>query len=459
MAQYRITPYVQYSWDIDDYQDVEDYLERGAIARSIAREIRQPRPPSIVGVYGWWGAGKTHVLCQCIKHLLETNEKSERPIVVCTFKAWRYEMEGDLAPGLIRAIAGVSHHNPGLNIPADKRKQYLRTAANLLKLIGEISIPFGGSGPAIAAASKAAKYVVDTIADDDKSPDPLESTVDKIQTKIAGLVNEILQAAKESDSTRQRQFRLAVFIDDLDRCSPMNMVRMFEWLKVHLNVENCVYVLGLDHIAAARAIVGHYREYLSEDEDIAYGLRYLEKLIDSEYELAATPAVEGMALRHAYNTKAGVSLGQYSHDALGGYFTGEKEMETLLKMHCLHPPRTMLKVFVKHRRVMTKLSQADAQQLRAQLSDAFPFWSLFMIAMYYRLDPAYLAEFINGQGDIYSALKGTATDETRDLQPIAAEFYQYAMKLRKTSKGLTLPDVTALQGLAAVLFANTLEEE
>ena len=126
MAQYRLTPPVRYSWDIDDYNNVEDYLERGAIARSIAREIRQPRPPSIVGVYGWWGAGKTHVLCQSIKYLLDTNEQSEQPIVVCTFKAWRYEMEGDLAPGLIRSIARVAHHNPGLNLSKDKSQQYLK---------------------------------------------------------------------------------------------------------------------------------------------------------------------------------------------------------------------------------------------------------------------------------------------------------------------------------------------
>ena len=453
MTEYRI-PFESYSWDIDDYRDVQDFLERGAIPRSIAREIRQPRPPRIIGVYGWWGAGKTHVLCQTIKHLLDTNEDSERPAIICTFKAWRYEMEGDLAPGLIRAIAGVEHHNPHLVIPENNRQRYLKTAADLLKLVGEISAPFGSAGLAVAAASKATKYVVDSIADDSDNLDPLESTVDKIEKNIKKLVNEILEAARISDSHRNRQFRLVVFIDDLDRCSPMNMVRMFEWLKVHLRVENCIYILGLDHIAAARAIVGHYREYLSSDEDLAYGLRYLEKLIDSEYELAATSKVESMALKHAYNVKVGASLGKYTHDTLGGYFTGEKEMEALLKLHCLHPPRTMLKIFVKYQRIMTRLSQQDTKTLRDQLSDAYPFWALLMIAMYYRLDPAYLAEFTSGRGDIYDALRGAAIKDVYSLRPVTSEFYQFAVNMRTTSTGLTLPDTSALQELAAIIFAN-----
>ncbi len=213
-----------------------------------------------------------------------------------------------------------------------------------------------------------------------------------------------------------------------------------------------MYVIGLDHIAAARAIVGHYREYLAKDEDLAYGLRYLEKLIDSEYELAATPAVETMALMQAYGERAGRTLGQYSHDSLGGYFKGEKEMEALLKMHCLHPPRTMLKIFIKHRRVMKRLSQSDMGQLRARLTDAFPFWSLYLIAMYYRLDPRYVAEFINGRGDLYDVLRGAATMDVYALPPIVSEFYQFALNLRASSKGLIVPDIVALQELAAVIF-------
>jgi len=453
MAEYHI-PFERYSCDIDDYRDVQDHLGRAGIARSIAREIRQPRPPRIVGVYGWWGAGKTHVLCQTIKHLIDTNEESERPIVICSFKAWRYEMEGDLAPGLIRAIAAVEQFNPGLSIPENNRKRYLSTATNLLKLVGEISTPFGGSGVTVAATSKAAGYILESITEGDEDIDSLKSTVDKIENKIKELVNDILEAARVADGHRNRQFRLVVFIDDLDRCSPTNMVRMFEWLKVHLRVENCIYVLGLDHIAAARAIVGHYREYLSNDEDLAYGLRYLEKLIDSEYELAATPKVESMALQHAYDVKTGTSLGQYSHDSLGGYFTGEKEMEALLKMHCLHPPRTMLKIFVKHQRVMTRLSQQDTKPLRDRLSDAYPFWSLLMIAMYYRLDPTYLAEFTNGRGDIYDALRGADPKDVHGLHPVASEFYQFALTMRTTSTGLMLPDTSALQQLAAIIYAN-----
>lgn len=450
-AQYN-NQALQTSEDLEQWKDVKDYLDRSPIAKSIAAEIRQPHPPQIIGVYGWWGAGKTHVLCQTIRELQNTNEQSSTPVIFCTFRAWRYEMEGNLAPGLIRAIADSERHLPDLEIPRDKKEESLKAAKTLLGLISELSIPSSPASQVVAIGAKAGLHVVDAAIEQNTASTALVSTVDEIEKEIEKLVDTILEAARESD-TKKRQFRLAVFIDDLDRCSPMNMVRMFEWLKVHLRVRNCVYIMGLDHIAAARAIVGHYREYLSKDDDLAYGLRYLEKLVDSEYVLDAAPSVETMALRHIYDSKIKGTLGQYTHDKRGGYFTGEKEMSDLLRLHSLHPPRTMLKIVRKFERVVSRLEQEDAKPLRDKLSDAYPFWALFLIAMYYRLDPNYMRDFIKGSGVFYDALKGNPTQDSFKEPSVMSEFYEFVIGLRTTSKGLALPDPTALQQLAAVIHA------
>lgn len=443
---------LQTSEDLERWQDAKDYLDRSPIAKSIAAEIRQPHPPQIIGVYGWWGAGKTHVLCQAIRELQDTNEQTPTPVIFCTFRAWRYEMEGNLAPGLIRAIADSERHFPNLKIPEDRRAEYRKAAKTLLGLISELSIPASPESQIVAVGAKVVLRVVDAAIEQNSSATSLVSTVDKIEKEIEKLIDTILEAARESDA-RKRQFRLAVFIDDLDRCSPMNMVRMFEWLKVHLPVRNCVYIMGLDHIAAARAIVGHYREYLSKDEDLAYGLRYLEKLIDSEYVLDAAPSVETMALRHIYDSKIKGTLGQYTHNKHGGYFTGEKEMSDLLRLHSLHPPRTMLKIVRKFERVISRLEQEDARPLRDKLSDAYPFWALFLIAMYYRLDPDYMREFIKGSGIFYEVLKGNSPGNSFKEHSVVSEFYEFVLGLRTTSKGLALPDPSALQQLTAVIHA------
>ncbi len=137
-------------------------------------------------------------------------------------------------------------------------------------------VPGGGVA---AAAGKAIRSATSKFQQTkDQRAQPL--LIDEVKGKMAELVEAILDSAHEADPTKQKQYRLVIFIDDLDRCSTERMVRMFEWLKVHMLVERCTYVLALDHIAAARAIVGRYREYLGEDQDLAYGLRYLEKLIE-----------------------------------------------------------------------------------------------------------------------------------------------------------------------------------
>ena len=48
--------------------------------------------------------------------------------------------------------------------------------------------------------------------------------------------------------------RMIIFIDDLDRCEGEVAYRLLEALKLHLNVRNCVYVLGLDQVHLEESI-------------------------------------------------------------------------------------------------------------------------------------------------------------------------------------------------------------
>lgn len=471
----------QFSHEIEDLDNLFDDLQRGAIAHSVVELLRGPgvveaRRPRVVGVYGSWGSGKSYLLSQITNLLLAANDNdSAEGVIVCMFRPWRYEIEGDLAPGLISTLSeieqqfhGGKHKNPPLRGDAYKRKA--RVLLNML--VGVIGIgltlsPMGAT--AGTAIEKLLKRLLDQMNKDEGERIDAEvetgsvlveiAQIEQIQTQMQGLVDAILDAASAADSA-MRSWRLIIMIDDLDRCSPENMVQMFEWLKVHLLVERCTYVLALDHVAAARAIVGQYKKYLSDDEGIAYGFRYLEKLVEVEYELDLAPNVEAMALRQVFEDSSHTHISALARDTCGGEFPGMAFMNDLMNLRSLRVPRTALKTAYKFRRCLDIIVGEAGGRLRKQLPPSYPFWLLFLIAMYYRLDSDTLFEFVRGRGPIYETIRNPSVplDENALKEPLR-EFCQFAQQVSTTAgTNMQIPSQQALRALATIIRENTLAE-
>ena len=61
-------------------------------------------------------------------------------------------------------------------------------------------------------------------------------------------LNVIAQQMKAIRNTKQNEgYRIVVFIDDLDRCSPKKALEVLESIKVFLDIEGFIYVLGISH--------------------------------------------------------------------------------------------------------------------------------------------------------------------------------------------------------------------
>lgn len=462
MGEYEVQSiFPKFDWDtIEDIDDLHDDLEREAVARAIAQELRGDARPRILGIYGWWGAGKSYLLSLVIRQIFADNQKDKKQIIVCVFNPWRYEMEGNLARGLIMALYNLKEQFKERQAPmlGDARR-YKRIARTLLDLTTEIAPVIFSGQPAIAIASKAVAKgteIIEQAAEEGKKSKLPTSAIDQVHNQMQALVNAILDAAYKVDPNKE--YRLVVFIDDLDRCSPENMVRMFEWLKVHLRVKGCTYVLALDHVAAAQAIVGRYKEYLTDEKDLAYGFRYLEKLVDREYELQLAPKVELMALRQVYGRNTPYKrLSDAARELCGGDFPGIRNMDAALEIRSLLTPRTMLKIVYKFKRTLDIILSEKGEEFHSQLPAAYPYWVLFLTAMYYRLAPDDLDDFIRGRGIIYDLMrKVEVRPETWGTGPMR-EFCQYAARFGETvDSGMQLPQPEILARLASVIRENTL---
>ncbi len=64
---------------------------------------------------------------------------------------------------------------------------------------------------------------------------------------------------KELVTTLNR--RLVIFIDDLDRCLPEQAIGVLEAIKVFLDIQGCVFVLGVDREIIERGIRVRYKEF------------------------------------------------------------------------------------------------------------------------------------------------------------------------------------------------------
>lgn len=453
----------RYSHDIvlDDDDRLRDRLRRKNLSIRIATVIRQHPHPRVIGVYGSWGAGKSYLLSLTINHLLRDNKGTDEQIIVCPFKPWEYEAEGNLALGLIKTLREIDTFFPGRNPPTSgyrRNRRVREVATKLLTVIAQVLTNTGDLR--LELAGGAVKTAMQHIAEEDN--------VKTIRELMQELVNTICNDSARRDEARRR--RLVVVIDDLDRCSPQHMVSMFEWLKVHLAVDGVTYVLALDHVAAARAIVGAYAKYLGKDEDLAYGFRYLEKLVEWEYELEDVTLVEQMAIEEIYAGDPYAhlhSIGDIARDIVGGDFPGIGYIEQLIELRTLRVPRTMLKIVRRFQDTMSAI-ESSAQEFKGRLPASFPFWTLFLISINYRLDPETLAAFVDGRSKLYELLADkSAFPSTLHNEQISEwqsgpklEVWQFAEALKLTGgESMRVPSVETLQSLAAIIREGVIVSE
>jgi hypothetical protein len=384
------------SFEIDGKDIPSDMLARDHMIQHIAEDIRT-RNLAVLGVYGTWGSGKSSLMRLVIDRLNKQNEDAVTIMICCTFSPWRYEIEGELAAGLIKTLRDIKRQNVTGGLKIVDLEGIKRQAGGVLKHIGNIASMSGHVG--VNVGGTFLSYYGKMMRGEDE--------VVEVETEMKKLVAKITSSVSKANG--ERPARLVVFIDDLDRCAPQNLVSLFEWLKNHLRTDNCTYVIALDHEAAARAIVGEYGNYLGPSADVAYGYRYLEKLVDAEYELASTTKAEEMAIRQVYGEDFPyTNLEDIARAAVGGDFPGVTNIRELMKLRSLRIPRTMLKIVYKFGTSLNNVAVGQKQKDEdlLKLSGDYPFWLLFLISIYYRLDPNSLTDFAERRGPLFEIFSG-----------------------------------------------------
>jgi len=245
-----------------------DHLGRSQFASRILARVSEPDCPATLGLYGGWGVGKTSIL-----HLMETlnddkNKRGDVTPIIEYIDVWPYEISGDLAiPLLIHTRKLI-----GKALPENYKTSWKR----ILGVLAQAGTDLLLRKYLNLELSDVQNYKdnLQDVAPTHKQLRDLETLIDDIGD-ARNLFSDLVQFACAANQNR----RIVFLIDNLDRCSPENVVRLLESTKNFLDAPNCTWVFAMDSGVIASYIDRKYNDTKMD------GNNYLDKIIPEQYHV------------------------------------------------------------------------------------------------------------------------------------------------------------------------------
>lgn len=296
--------------------------------------------PLTVGVYGPWGSGKTSMMGMILSRL------DHNRCVTVEFAAWRYAQQDTLWRALLLSVvealrtlvahddawmcAYIAHRNhldpngpqtapDGQGLQQTQQTLNARLdelAARLYRSVereeaGAIEFQWDRAGklaanaviragfsyiPILGQIGKAVEKAGEALGEENYA----EQFLDLFQRERTRLYREQVQSLEQfhqglstliTELITNLDRRLVVFIDDLDRCLPEQAIGVLEALKVFLDIQGCVFVLGVDREIIERGIRVRYKEFALSGDAAVRGpfpvaeRDYLEKIVQVPFTL------------------------------------------------------------------------------------------------------------------------------------------------------------------------------
>jgi tRNA A37 threonylcarbamoyladenosine biosynthesis protein TsaE len=206
-------------------------------------------------LYGEWGSGKSTMLRHVEKKLAKGN--IYYPIV---FKAWEHEKDENLALSLADVIAyRINDSNTANNL--------LRTALVALKTLGKgVTVKGGPFDLNVGRIIEAADEEIDKIKESSE------------YIRVHKLKDDY-KKAEEKLCIQEKKERIVVFIDDLDRCEPENVLALMSAIKLFFTFgHRTLFFFGVDKEAVNHAVRVKYGNVIKAEV-------YLEKIFDITFHV------------------------------------------------------------------------------------------------------------------------------------------------------------------------------
>lgn len=221
--------------DVPCREEQQDMLDITKYVEGLETFIRKCPTPMSIAIQGDWGTGKTSTI-NMLQGRLEAGEKIE-----CVyFNTWQYSqfsMSDDLYVSFVNTLVS--------KCGAKNEK-----AEEILGMIRKVGV----------------KLFYNTLKDNIgvdvesfiKQQEEKMKSVENLKDKFAEMVETVVKGNKNG--------RIVIFIDDLDRLNPEVAVELLEVIKLFMDVEKCIFVLAIDYEVVVSGVRSKYGQNVSEEK-------------------------------------------------------------------------------------------------------------------------------------------------------------------------------------------------
>ncbi len=225
-------------------------------AEILSKFIRKTQTPFSIAIQGTWGSGKTSLMSMIKSKLPEKN------IHHIDVNAWEESILKDSNAAMLSIASQIAEKieeiereiNP---LKSDKNFKSIKekfwnldtglTAANVV-----LGVATGGrvnlSNNNELGNNKEEETIKKAIINQRRSP------LKKLRGDINIYINNIKNAYKD------KNFKIVIYVDDLDRIEPTEAVKLLELLKNLFDLEHCIFVLAIDFDIVKRGLSAKFQE-------------------------------------------------------------------------------------------------------------------------------------------------------------------------------------------------------
>jgi hypothetical protein len=246
---------------IEDLTSETDYLgiiDKGDLIKAfLIGNKDQFDKIKMFSLYGEWGSGKSSLM-----KYLEKELKAD--FNTFFFEAWEFEKDENLAMSLLEFITSKN-----IDITEELCSDILKYGGRILRGLGKsikLNIPLFPNGPGIELDPSA--FVEELSKNEELT---FYKALESFKTEFIRFENEVTNGDKPKYNI--------VFIDDLDRCEPEQVLNLLSAIKLFFTYgEKTIFFCGIDKKAVEQAVKTKYGEIVKANE-------YLEKIFDISFSM------------------------------------------------------------------------------------------------------------------------------------------------------------------------------